>query len=86
MGVSLRFMDELDLYTLFGNALDNAIEQTGKFQTYMNAGYLCRYRTKKGILLVEIVNPYEEVWSMTVTICRLRPSRIQEVTDLEQKA
>ena len=27
-----------------------------------------------------------EVWSMTVTICRLRPSRIQEVTDLEQKS
>ena len=46
-GSQLAFMDELGLYTLFGNALIMRSRQTGKFQTYMNAGYLCRYRTKK---------------------------------------
>ena len=78
-GSQLAFMDELDLYTLFGNALDNAIEANRKISNVHERWISVQIQNKKGILM-------REVWSMTVTICRLRPSRIQEVTDLEQKA
>lgn len=46
-GSQLAFMDELDLYTLFGNALDNAIEANRKISNVHERWYLCRYRTKK---------------------------------------
>ena len=58
-GSQLAFMDELDLYTLFGNALDNAIEANQKIQNVHERWISVQIQNKKGILLVEIVNPYE---------------------------
>ena len=58
-GKQLDFMDELDLYTLFGNALDNAIEANKNIPDENNRWISVQIQNKKGILLVEIVNPYE---------------------------
>lgn len=58
-GKQLAFMDELDLYTLFGNALDNAIEANKKISDEKKRWISVQIQNKKGILLVEIVNPYE---------------------------
>ena len=58
-GSQLAFMDELDLYTLFGNALDNAIEANRKISNVHERWISVQIQNKKGILLVEIVNPYE---------------------------
>lgn len=58
-GKQLTFMDELDLYTLFGNALDNAIEANKNIPNENNRWISVQIQNKKGILLVEIVNPYE---------------------------
>ena len=58
-GSQLAFMDELDLYTLFGNALDNAIEANRKISNVHERCISVQIQNKKGILLVEIVNPYE---------------------------
>ena len=58
-GSQLSFMDELDLYTLFGNALDNAIEANRKITDEKARWISVQIQNKKGILLVEIVNPYE---------------------------
>ena len=56
-GSQLAFMDELDLYTLFGNALDNAIEANRKISNVHERWISVQIQNKKGILLVEIVNP-----------------------------
>ena len=58
-GKQLSFMDELDLYTLFGNAIDNAIEANKNIPDENNRWISVQIQNKKGILLVEIVNPYE---------------------------
>lgn len=58
-GKQLDFMDELDLYTLFGNALDNAIEANQKILDENSRWISVQIQRKKGILLIEIVNPYE---------------------------
>lgn len=60
-GSQLAFMDELDLYTLFGNALDNAIEANRKISNVHERWISVQIQNKKGILLVEIVNPYGSV-------------------------
>ena len=78
-GSQLAFMDELDLYTLFGNALDNAIEANRKISNVHERWISVQIQNKKGILLVEIVNPYEG--SLVYD-----SNHMQEVTDLEQKA
>ena len=57
--MQIAFMDELDLYTLFGNALDNAIEANRKISNVHERWISVQIQNKKGILLVEIVNPYE---------------------------
>lgn len=41
MGSQLAFMDELDLYTLFGNALDNAIEANRKISNVHERMDIC---------------------------------------------
>ncbi len=57
-GKLLDFMDEIDLYTLFCNALDNAIEANlqvaGTQERYVNL----QIRKKAGLVLIRLENPY----------------------------
>ncbi|MBR1572475.1 MAG: sensor histidine kinase [Lachnospiraceae bacterium] len=58
-GKVLLFMDGLDLYTLMGNALDNAIEATEKLpenQRFVSV----KIQNKVGMTLVEISNPINQ--------------------------
>lgn len=57
-GEQLKFMDEIDLYTLLGNALDNAIEANEKILDRAKRWISVQIQNKKGIVLVEIINPY----------------------------
>ena len=55
-GKSMLFMDGLDLYTLLGNALDNAIEAAEKVpesERYLSV----QIQNKLGMTIVEIRNP-----------------------------
>lgn len=52
-------MDELDIYTLFGNALDNAIEANRKIENAKNRWISVQIQRKKGIILIELINPYQ---------------------------
>ena len=58
-GAQLSFMDELDIYTLFGNALDNAIEANRKIENAKNRWISVQIQRKKGIILIELINPYQ---------------------------
>lgn len=58
-GSQLSFMEEIDLYTLMGNALDNAIEANEKIADTARRWISVQIQDKKGIVLVEIINPYE---------------------------
>ena len=58
-GQQLEFIDELDLYTFMGNALDNAIEANEKIIDSSKRWISVQIQNKKGIILIEIVNPYE---------------------------
>ncbi len=58
-GKQLEFIDELDLYTLMGNALDNAIEANEKITDSSKRWISVQIQNKKGIILAEIVNPFE---------------------------
>lgn len=58
-GKQLDFMDDLDIYTLLGNALDNAIEANEKILNKDKRWISVQIQNKKGIVLVEIVNPYD---------------------------
>lgn len=57
-GEQLRFMNEIDLYTLLGNALDNAIEANEKIVDTSKRWISVQIQNKKGIVLLEILNPY----------------------------
>ena len=57
-GSQLTFIDELDLYTLMGNILDNAIEANEKIEEYEKRFISVQIQNKKGVILVEVVNPY----------------------------
>lgn len=58
-GRALSFINDVDLYTLFGNALDNAIEATEKNDLSKRVISLSVVRTE-GILSVSIRNYYTE--------------------------
>lgn len=58
-GTSLLFMDGLDLYTLLGNALDNAIEANEKLPEEKRF-LTIRIQTVKGITVIEMINPYDK--------------------------
>ncbi|MCR4674399.1 MAG: ATP-binding protein [Lachnospiraceae bacterium] len=58
-GQQLFFMEEMDLYTLLGNALDNAIEANEKIKDKKKRWISLQIQDKKGMKLVEIVNPFE---------------------------
>lgn len=55
-GRLLDFMDDIDLYTLFGNALDNAVEANLRVagERYVNL----QIREKVGMVLIRMENPY----------------------------
>lgn len=57
-GSQLNFMDELDLYTLLGNILDNAIEANEKIEDMNKRWISVQIQNKKGVLLVEVMNPF----------------------------
>lgn len=57
-GKELNFMDAVDLYTLFGNALDNAIEAQQRLKKEQRSIHVS-IRRKAGLLLIQIVNPYK---------------------------
>lgn len=57
-GNQMVFIDELDLYTLLGNILDNAIEANEKIEEYDKRFISVQIQNKKGVILVEVVNPY----------------------------
>lgn len=57
-GPDLAFMEELDLYTLFGNALDNAIEAVGALPPEREK-FISMTGTREGnVITVHIENPY----------------------------
>lgn len=63
-GTLLAFLDPVDLYTLFGNAIDNAIEALEKLpeeRRFLRISALKR----AGLLLVQFENPYEGNLTLT---------------------
>lgn len=57
-GKLLNFMDPIDLYTIFGNALDNAVEGVLKVSDEMREISL-HLHEKAGMILLQVENPYE---------------------------
>lgn len=57
-GSALAFLDAVDLYTLFGNALDNAMEAVSQLE---EESRLIRVtvRQRSGLVLVQVENPYQ---------------------------
>ncbi|MBE5896540.1 MAG: sensor histidine kinase [Lachnospiraceae bacterium] len=55
-GKALLFMDGLDLYTLLGNAFDNAIEANEKIHE-VDRFLSVKIQNQKGMTIVEITNP-----------------------------
>lgn len=58
-GSQLAFIDPVDLYTIFGNAIDNAIESVQKFQNEQKRLIDVIVRTEKQFLVINIINPLE---------------------------
>mgnify|MGYP003277650684 CR=1 FL=1 len=58
-GGLLDFMDAVDLYTLFGNALDNAVEGVRKLPVEQRCISLLLHK-KAGLIFIQIENPYLE--------------------------
>ncbi|HIT90250.1 MAG TPA: sensor histidine kinase [Candidatus Merdenecus merdavium] len=58
-GKKLDFIDSLDLYSIFGNALDNAIEKVKKFEVMDKRIIDVIVHTQFEFLIIEIENPLE---------------------------
>ena len=56
-GSLLAFMNPVDLYTLFGNALDNAIEAVGKLESKEKRVIDIMLYERQSFLMLQIVNP-----------------------------
>ena len=56
-GGKLTFMDPVDLYTVFGNALDNAIEEVSRFEDRERRRIDVVIYAKGKLLQIEITNP-----------------------------
>lgn len=56
-GGLLRFMDPVDLYTIFGNALDNAIEGVSRIQEVGKRLIDVLVYQREGFLIINVVNP-----------------------------
>lgn len=60
-GSKLSFMKPQDIYSLFGNALDNAIEAVSKISDPSRRYIRMTVREDKGMVIFHIENPYEGV-------------------------
>jgi hypothetical protein len=58
-GASLAFMDAVDLYTIFGNALDNAIECVSKLPDPEQRVISLSVYTKANLVILQLENFYE---------------------------
>ena len=58
-GAKLNFMDECDLYTLFGNAVDNAVESVMKVNVPEKRTISISVRAKGSFVSIHLDNPYE---------------------------
>ena len=63
-GSSLGFMDVVDLYTLFGNAIDNAIESVEKIEDKDKRIISASVWRKDGFAMIQIQNYYEGVLAL----------------------
>ena len=54
----LDFMDTIDLYTLFGNALDNAIEGVTKIEDEQSRHISILVHEKIGLIFIQFENPF----------------------------
>jgi hypothetical protein len=59
-GSKLNFMDPIDLYTILGNAIDNAIESVQQFYDEEKRIIDVLIYTKKQFLIINISNPSEQ--------------------------
>ena len=59
-GVQLGFMDAVDVYTIFGNALDNAIESVIQIEDPTKRVISVSVWTKSNLLLLQFENYYEQ--------------------------
>lgn len=57
-GESISFMDPVDLYSLFGNAIDNAMEGVLNLPEEMR-GITLTLQKKAGLIILQIENPYQ---------------------------
>jgi hypothetical protein len=57
-GESISFMDPVDLYSLFGNAIDNAMEGVENLSEGMR-GITLTLQKKAGLIILQIENPYQ---------------------------
>jgi sensor histidine kinase regulating citrate/malate metabolism len=55
-GTKLDFMDIIDLYTIFGNALDNAIESVDKLEDKEKKVVVVKVFTKDELLMIQVEN------------------------------
>lgn len=58
-GGSVEFMDPVDLYAIFGNALDNAIESVERFAEDDKRFIDVIVRPRQGFLVINVINPLE---------------------------
>lgn len=58
-GSSLRFMKPADIYSLFGNAIDNAIEAVNGIADTKRRYVRMKVRAEAGMLVAHVENPYD---------------------------
>lgn len=63
-GKSLDFLSPYDIYALFGNAINNAIEAVMKIQNKEKRDISLQVRRQHGFLSIHVVNYYEEPLSL----------------------
>ncbi|MFA9377245.1 MAG: ATP-binding protein [Lachnotalea sp.] len=59
-GSHMNFMNSIDLYAIFGNALDNAIDCVSKFKNKDKRMIDVLVRTEKKFLVIHIINPVQD--------------------------
>lgn len=59
-GRLLTFMDPVDLYTIFGNALDNAIESVSTMEDRTRRIIDVQVYSEKQMLVIQIINPIQQ--------------------------
>lgn len=62
-GESLSFLKPSDIYSLFGNAIDNAIEAVDKVEDMSRRHIGMKVRTDKGMLMIHFENCYNGILS-----------------------